>query len=62
MNQKALAKELRSLLDRAGGTSDFLQAVVVAIESLYADSEGGECPEGFSALDQAVDAFASSGD
>jgi hypothetical protein len=53
---KALQRELRELLDRAPSTASFLQDVIATIEQLYAES-GDECPEGFGALDQAVEAF-----
>lgn len=52
-NQQAL----RAILDASDTTSDFLQDVVVAIEGLFAELEDVECPDGFAALDAAVQAF-----
>jgi hypothetical protein len=48
---------LRAVLDASDTTSDFLQDVLTAIEGLYAELEDVECPEGFAALDAAVQAF-----
>lgn len=52
-NQQAL----RAILDASDSTSDFLQDVVAAIEALYAELEDVECPEGFAALDVALQHF-----
>lgn len=49
-------KQLRQLLDAAPSTAEFLEDVQRAIESLYAETDG-ECPEGFGALDKAIEAF-----
>lgn len=47
---------LRAILDASDSTAEFLQSVVNAIESLYAEDDS-ECPDGFAALDTAVQAF-----
>lgn len=52
----AARKQLRQLLDSAPCTSEFLEDVQAAIESLYAESDD-DCPDGFKALDAAVEAF-----
>ena len=52
----AARKQLRQLLDNAPSTAEFLEDVQAAIESLYGETEG-ECPDGFGALDKAIEAF-----
>jgi len=52
-NQEAL----RAVLDASDSTSAFLQDVIAAIEGLFAELEDVECPEGFEALDVAVQHF-----
>ncbi|HEY3254392.1 MAG TPA: hypothetical protein VGJ91_10600 [Polyangiaceae bacterium] len=52
----ALRKQLRQLLDSSPSTGEFLEDVQAAIESLYAETED-DCPDGFKALDAAVEAF-----
>lgn len=48
---------LRAVLDASDTTSAFLQDVISVLESFFAEMEDSECPEGFSALDTAVQAF-----
>ena len=50
-------KELGKILEKSRNTAAFLQDVIAAIERLYAESDGADCPRGFAALDQAVQAF-----
>lgn len=48
---------LLTLLEGCESTADFLICVQSAIEQLYADETADTCPEGFAALDSAIDAF-----
>lgn len=57
MNKAKLRSELGALLAKCEDTGFFLEGVSGAIEDLYADDEEGGCPEGFAALDTAVQAF-----
>lgn len=56
-SRRARRQQLRELLDSAQNTAEFLQDVQSAIETLYADSDGDGCPDGFTALDEAIEAF-----
>lgn len=50
---------VKKVLDQYQDTASFLQDLIGVLEELYADDPEG-CPEGFSALDQAVAAFGES--
>jgi hypothetical protein len=52
-NVEALCK----VLDSSNSTAEFLQDVIGALEKFYADDDEPACPEGFAALDAAVQAF-----
>lgn len=48
---------LRAVLDASDSSAAFLQDVIAALEALYSELEDVECPDGFAALDAAVQAF-----
>lgn len=56
MTKKQLTKALTEILERCPNTAFFLEGVQAAIEDLYSDDPEG-CPEGFQALDTAVQCF-----
>lgn len=61
MNRKATVRALRAILDQTETTSEFLQAVVSAIEELYAESDQ-DWPEGYEGLYSAIEAFEAADD
>lgn len=52
----AARRQLRQLLDNAPSTAEFLEDVQAVIEALFGETDG-ECPDGFGALDKAIEAF-----
>lgn len=55
---KAVVVRLKAILEASETTAAFLGDVQRAIESLYAEDEDApDCPEGFAALDTAIEAF-----
>jgi hypothetical protein len=54
---KAKVKKLKDILESYENTAEFLTDVQSAIESNFADDPNAECPDGFTALDEAIEAF-----
>jgi len=54
---KKKVQQLVELLESYAGTAEFLQDVTNAIEHVYAESES-DAAAGFTALDDAINAFA----